>query len=118
MKAVAVAGTILVTAPRCASWFGRICEAVLIFSFGRMREAMCICCFGSACDAMRWTPAVLAALFLAAAAGPASAARLAAGHTHSLWIKDDNTLWAWGDNFKGQLGDGTRVDRSSPVKIN
>jgi len=38
------------------------------------------------------------------------------GH-HALAIKLDGTLWAWGRNDHGQLGDGTTIDRSSPVQI-
>jgi len=33
--------------------------------------------------------------------------RLAAGDVHSLAVKDDGTLWAWGDNKYGKLGIGT-----------
>ena len=36
---------------------------------------------------------------------------------HSLAIKSDGTLWAWGYNQCGQLGDGTTIDRPSPIKI-
>lgn len=32
-------------------------------------------------------------------------------------IKADGTLWAWGRNNWGQLGDGTTLHRSSPVQI-
>ena len=32
-------------------------------------------------------------------------------------IKTDGTLWAWGLNTSGQLGDGTVINRSSPVQI-
>jgi alpha-tubulin suppressor-like RCC1 family protein len=32
-------------------------------------------------------------------------------------VKVDGTLWAWGLNDTGQLGDGTTVNRSSPVQI-
>jgi alpha-tubulin suppressor-like RCC1 family protein len=27
------------------------------------------------------------------------------------------TLWSWGYNFFGQLGDGSNTDRNSPVQI-
>jgi alpha-tubulin suppressor-like RCC1 family protein len=37
---------------------------------------------------------------------------------HSLAIKTDGTLWAWGEsNAGGNLGDGTSSNRSSPVQI-
>ena len=32
-------------------------------------------------------------------------------------ITADNTLWGWGSNSQGQLGDGTTTDRLSPVRI-
>jgi len=32
-------------------------------------------------------------------------------------IKTNGTLWAWGDNSQGQLGDGTRISRNTPVLI-
>jgi alpha-tubulin suppressor-like RCC1 family protein len=32
-------------------------------------------------------------------------------------IRDDGTLWSWGDNSHGELGDGTRTDRLSPVQV-
>lgn len=35
----------------------------------------------------------------------------------TLAIKKDGTLWAWGANSKGQLGDGTNIDRNVPTKI-
>ena len=51
---------------------------------------------------------------LAVASGVAAAA---GGGSHSLWLKTDGTLWAVGANSVGQLGDGTTVDRLSPVQV-
>ena len=42
---------------------------------------------------------------------------VAAGESHSLALKADGTLWAWGTNTFGELGDGTNRNRSTPVKI-
>ena len=36
------------------------------------------------------------------------------GNEHSLAVKTDGTLWAWGANSKGQLGGGTGADVVSP----
>ncbi len=42
---------------------------------------------------------------------------VSAGSGHSLAIKSDGTLWAWGYNKRGQLGDGTHTNKAQPVKI-
>jgi alpha-tubulin suppressor-like RCC1 family protein len=42
---------------------------------------------------------------------------IAAGERHSAFIKPDGSLWAWGGNESGQLGDGTVQPRSRPVRI-
>ena len=36
-------------------------------------------------------------------------AQVSAGYYHTLAIKTDGSLWAWGRNYEGQLGDGTTV---------
>ena len=42
---------------------------------------------------------------------------VAAGNAHSLFLKNDGTLWAMGANSLGQLGDGTTTYRRTPVQI-
>jgi serine protease len=44
-------------------------------------------------------------------------AKISAGYTHTIALKRDSTLWAWGDNDYGQLGDGSTTDRNAPVQI-
>lgn len=46
---------------------------------------------------------------------------VAAGGYHSIAIRRDGTVWAWGrnsmDGGSGQVGDGTIIDRNSPVQV-
>ena len=39
------------------------------------------------------------------------------GSNHTLAIKTDGTLWAWGYNLYGQVGDNTLANRSTPRQI-
>ncbi len=36
---------------------------------------------------------------------------------HTLILKDDGTVWAYGYNANFQLGDGTKLSRGAPVKV-
>lgn len=38
------------------------------------------------------------------------------GGVHSVALSSDGSVWSWGSNGAGQLGDGTRVDRPTPVQ--
>jgi hypothetical protein len=43
---------------------------------------------------------------------------IAAGHDHTVGLKTDGTLWAWGRNYEGQLGDGTMVGhKAAPAQV-
>jgi alpha-tubulin suppressor-like RCC1 family protein len=42
---------------------------------------------------------------------------VSAGWNKTVAIKTDGSLWAWGYNGFGQLGDGTTTDRSVPTRI-
>jgi len=39
------------------------------------------------------------------------------GEAGGVAIKTDGTLWGWGDNGQGKIGDGTTTKRSSPVQV-
>lgn len=43
--------------------------------------------------------------------------QLAAGEGHTCARADDGSVWCWGDNDAGQLGDGTDRDRDAPAQV-
>lgn len=53
---------------------------------------------------------------------PASAAtsvtpQISAGNEHTCALRSDGTVWCWGRNQYGELGDGTLIDRPNPVEV-
>ena len=48
---------------------------------------------------------------------PSAAVQVAAGYMSSYAMLVDGSVWAWGWNYYGQLGDGTTTERLSPVRI-
>jgi len=42
---------------------------------------------------------------------------IAANGENSLVLTKDGTVWAWGDNISGQLGDGTANSSNKPVQV-
>src|SRR5262249_11193694 len=43
--------------------------------------------------------------------------QVAAGPYYALALGSDGSVWAWGDNASGSLGDGTTTDRSIPQRL-
>jgi alpha-tubulin suppressor-like RCC1 family protein len=52
-----------------------------------------------------------------AVSGVTTVAAVAGGQNHSLALKTDGTLVAWGNNGTGQLGDGTQTQRLTPTPV-
>lgn len=42
---------------------------------------------------------------------------VAAGENHACGLRSDDTVWCWGDNANGQLGDNSTSDRQTPVQV-
>jgi alpha-tubulin suppressor-like RCC1 family protein len=41
---------------------------------------------------------------------------ITAGRDHGIAIQAGGTVWAWGENGSGELGDGSKTDRTTPVQ--
>ena len=50
-------------------------------------------------------------------AGKVAAPQIASGDNFTLALKSDGTVWAWGRNNYGQLGNGEATDRTVPVQV-
>ena len=48
---------------------------------------------------------------------PPTWTQVATGAAHSCGILDDGTLWCWGNNSSGRLGDGTTTQRNQPTRV-
>jgi hypothetical protein len=48
---------------------------------------------------------------------PAPASRIASGPDHNVLVREDGSVWAWGRNSHGQLGDGSNQNRSIGVRV-
>jgi hypothetical protein len=42
--------------------------------------------------------------------------QVSVGNGHMIGTKTDGSMWSWGYNVVGQLGDNTLVDKSSPIQ--
>lgn len=42
---------------------------------------------------------------------------ISAGTSHTLGIRPDGSLWAWGDNASGQLGTGSSINEDTPFQV-
>ncbi len=43
---------------------------------------------------------------------------IATGIGHTIALMNDGTIWAWGDNYYGQIGNGTTADAYYPTAVN
>jgi len=50
-------------------------------------------------------------------ASPASVVSIWGGARHGIALKSDGTVWDWGTNLNGKLGDGTLTERHIPIQV-
>ncbi|GBC61093.1 hypothetical protein DENIS_2053 [Desulfonema ishimotonii] len=75
---------------------------------------------GTAAAAMRIAAAVIilaGAVLAAPSAARAAFTAMDGGDYFSVALESDGTVWAWGTNYYGQLGDGTTTESSTPVQV-
>ena len=53
----------------------------------------------------------------AAATAPLVFRMVSAGDSHTCGVTTDSRAWCWGNNFDGQLGDGTETDHIRPALV-
>ena len=72
---------------------------------------------GEGCTGQNRTCALLTGSLFQTVAAYFQGAAIAAGSRDSIALKADGTVWAWGNNADGQLGDGTTSIRTTPVPV-
>ena len=88
----------------------------LVYTWGSALEGQLGAPSGDLCrpGATPWFECSQTPLLVPTLTGAVSAG---AGTYHSLAVLSNGTVWAWGANDSGQLGDGTTVLRTAPVMV-
>lgn len=66
---------------------------------------------------MRTCSIALVCLVCLGTLGEAHAGTVAAGANHTIVARPDGSVWTWGSNSGGQIGDGTTTTRSVPTLV-
>ena len=64
-------------------------------------------------DTGQWTP-----VSVVSTTGLTTVAQVATGWAHSVALDPNGNVWTWGANDEGELGNGTTISSSVPIKVN
>jgi alpha-tubulin suppressor-like RCC1 family protein len=87
-----------------------------------LRQDGSVACWGQGSSGELGDPAGLASSSMAAVAGlpalaSATAVDVALGDRHTCALLTDHSVWCWGANEAGQLGDGTTTSHAQPTPV-
>jgi len=60
----------------------------------------------------QWTP-----VEVSQSSGLTNVKTIATGWEHMVALDENGFVWTWGDNFSGELGNGTTISSSVPIKV-
>ncbi len=89
-------------------WDGSTCQAGTTNAVCGTGGGDCATCGGADCPSSRCTGGMCIAR---------GAKALGAGPDHFCAVATDGSLWCWGSNAAGALGDGTTTERDAPVAV-
>ena len=72
---------------------------------------------GAPAEAASWAPAQSPSYIPIQVPGVTNITFISAGWGHMLARRSDGTVWAWGGNANGEVGDGTAINRSNAVQV-
>ena len=64
-------------------------------------------------DIGQWTPVAVSQ-----ATGLTHVSKVATGWSHVVALASDGTVWTWGSNYDGELGNGTTISSGVPIQVN
>jgi alpha-tubulin suppressor-like RCC1 family protein len=79
-------------------------------------DVPCIVTTAGAVQCATYKPSNGGSFAIATVDGISNAVDVAVGAGHTCALLNDGTVWCWGGNANGQLGDGTKKDSSNPVQ--
>ncbi len=90
-----------------------ICTHRTVKAWGRNTDGRC----GDGTTTTAQTPVTVVVGASGCSTNLCNITHVAAGNDHSLALMSDGTVWAWGPNASGQLGDNTTTQRNSAVQV-